>query len=457
MAKHIFGAMPTTMPAGFSKRIHFPNLANLNMVTGDHRRLEATGGSARGPGPWTIRTQPSASYGHEGAIPSGTLFEITIDEDTEIASGDGFLLDDEWGLKTVYWVTTGAQNKNSIDLADIKARFVEDLATGEYWVDFTKWAIAATTIVATPAFADAHGEIVASAAGMIGDPMDALVCDFAAHEVYFDAPMPELTADASGKVPFERFYVPEPPRPQKIIVDEHRRVYGHLGLWESCHDGIDGQCVMIPRPQDAYSSFNKPGVLTSRGMVQTGPIFALGGHRPLKGKVTTEEEQAAYGGIENAWADVRVVEGVHGPWLSGVVRPGVDDNTVYAARASRISGHWKGDKLKAIVSVNAEGYDVPGDGSADPLELDLVAGFAYSWNEDEGVSELVASFPDCVDGSIPAAPDDTERVTALIRQVLADNGIGPVDDTQVGPVAASAVSQQRRQILVGLLLDDDDD
>ena len=44
--------------------------------------------------------------------------------------------------------------------------------------------------------------------------------------------------------------------------------------------------------------------------------------------------------VENAWCDVRVSEGVHGPWVSGRLRPGLSDETIYAVRASHISGHW---------------------------------------------------------------------------------------------------------------------
>lgn len=415
MAKHVYGTMPTTMPEGFAKRIHFPNMANLNLVTGDHRRLEATGGGARGQAPWTIRTQPSASIGHDGAIPSGALFQITIDEEAEIITGDGFLLDDEWGQKTAYWIATGAQEKNSVDLADVSARFVEDMDTGDYWIDFVKWNIAATTIVATPAFADARAEIVAALHDTIyADPMEPLVVSAPSTFNIVGAPEIEVTADGSTKPPYEHFFRPEADVPTKIIVDENLCVYGHLSIWESCHDGKEGACLMTPRPTDSYTSFNKPGVLTDRGMVQTGPIFAFGGHRRAASAPTIEQ---AYGGIENAWADVRVIEGKHGPWLSGRVRPGVDADTVYAARASRISGHWVGGRLKAIVSVNSEGFDVPG--TASDAELDLVAGFHFSLS-DEGVTELVASFPTCLDQAHTSVEDDTPALLAMLAKVNND-------------------------------------
>jgi hypothetical protein len=96
----------------------------------------------------------------------------------------------------------------------------------------------------------------------------------------------------------------------------------------------------------------------------------------MRGRSQAEIE-AAYGGIENAWADVRVTEGRFGPWISGRVRPGLSDDKLYAARCSHISGHWIGDKLVAITSVNVPGF-LPGAGFSAQHEdglLELVAGF----------------------------------------------------------------------------------
>jgi hypothetical protein len=81
-----------------------------------------------------------------------------------------------------------------------------------------------------------------------------------------------------------------------------------------------------------------------------------------------------------------VIEGRFGPWLSGRVRPGVSDEVLYAARASRISGHWVGDALRAIVSVNVPAFNVPGSGLAD-------TGTFATFGADGELLEMVASFP----------------------------------------------------------------
>jgi hypothetical protein len=203
----------------------------------------------------------------------------------------------------------------------------------------------------------------------------------------------------------------------------------------------------VPRPTDGYASFNKPGPLTERGQVETGPIFAFGGHRPAKSAKTIED---AYGGIENAWADVRVTEGKFGPWLSGIVRPNTPDDVVYAVRASRISGHWVNGRLKAIVSVNAEGYDVPG------LNAEITAGFAFAAHDDSTV-ELVASFPDCVTAEEESLPQiglsiPVENLSEISIDKLRDMIEEALDDGSLEEMAVNLVPPRgaRREAQRGL-------
>jgi hypothetical protein len=421
--------------------------------------------------PLSIRGQFNASYGHQGADLTGTLFTVTIDPDNGLASGEGFLLNDEFGRRYARALHLQAMKGNSVDLADIEYRIDGDpWFDDDYTIIFTKANLAATTGVMTPAFGDAYGEVdpleddelMASLVG--DDPMVPLVAEFGEFTASIVLPDKMLVAIsaaeeimASGKaVDHAVFYTPEAAQPQKIVVTEDGRVYGHLGLWETCHDGVEGQCLMIPRPTDAYASFNKPGVLTNRGIVETGPIFAFGGHRKIGGK----KPEDAYGGIENTWCDVRATEGVFGPWVSGIVRPGVADETVYAVRASRISGHWVGGKLKAIVSVNAEGFDVPGSGEQDGLALDLVAGFAAHVN-DEGVTELVASFPGCAQSeqteTVEISLSDAER-QRIVDEVVAALGDRVPDDGEIEVAITLSVDQQHADDLaLAALIEADDD
>lgn len=388
------GKMPSKMPKGFFKAVEFPVLAMLDKQTGDHRMLLGSGAGSRNL-PLSIKyaSKTSAMGGHDGAEVSGALFEVTIDPDNGKMSGRGFLLNDEHGRRHARLIATQAMSGNSVDLAEVKARFVEDFETGEWWIEFTDFKLAATTGVATPAFAEAHAvvedltddELVASVLVAPMEPLVAQEPDEVFIVVLGEPEDTELTAALGHVVPFDAFYVPEASVPTKVVVDADGNVYGHLALWDSCHDGYADRCMRVPRPTDGYASFNQSGPLTERGHVQTGPIFALGGHRSAKSAPTIDQ---AYGGIENCWADVRVIEGKLGPWISGRVRPGVDDDLIYAVRASRISGHWVNGKLKAIVSVNAAGFEVPG---LPESAVDFSSPFSFAMNDD-GVAELVASY-----------------------------------------------------------------
>lgn len=382
--RETFGNQAATKPQGMLRQIVFPELALMGVKTGDGRLLNEDGRGVRDL-PRTIYGQFQNAEGHSEAPVIGRLDEVTFEDG--VASGRGWILDDANGRDAVKYIQTQTLRHNSVDLAEVKANVNYDEAADEMTVEFTSWKIAATTLVGKPAFANAAASLLEDdelvASWMVDD--SPLVVDLPLVMNMDLAVEGELVADASAIQPsWDLFHMPESDKPQKLTVGEATEegwipVAGHLALWDSCHDGVIGRCTRVPRPDDDYASYNKPGVLTDRGMVGTGPIFLEGGHR----KAPDGDYVSAYGGIENSWADVRVSAGKLGPWLSGYVRPGVESSQVLAARASRISGHWKGSRLKAIVCVNAEGFDVPGDG--------------FSIDEHGLVDELVASFPACVD------------------------------------------------------------
>lgn len=378
-----YGSQIMTKPEGMLRPVFFPELALMDVFTGDGRLLENGGRGVRDL-PLTVYGQFVNEPGHSSAPVVGRIDTVIFDEG--VASGYGWLLDDDNGRDAVKYLKTMSLRGNSVDLAEIKVNFEFDEQAEDIRMRFTNWKIAATTLVGKPAFGSARAELLEDeelvASWMAEDDM--LIVDVPLEYSLQVALEEEIMADGAPVPPWELFHAPEPAKAQKLTVGEPTEdgwipVTGHLALWESCHDGIVGRCTRVPRPDDNYASYNKPGVLTTKGIVGTGPIFLNGGHR----KSNTGDYFDAYGGIENAWADVRVVAGTLGPWLSGYVRPGVEDNQVLAARASRISGHWKGSRLKAIVSVNAEGFDVPGDG--------------FSVDAEGHIDELVAGFPVCLD------------------------------------------------------------
>lgn len=409
-----FGRQPSKPPHNF-KEVHFPELAKLDEGTNEgfvSRILTSEGGNARTL-PRTIYFQKSQAPGHDASVAVGSLHEVTIDGETGVMSGKGWLLDSEEGRDAALHIAGQALFHNSVDLAEVKVEIIEhgDFWDDDFWMEakFTEWKIGATTLVGKPAFADAHAVVVDEVAASLVEADEPLVAHLTDHviNIITNDTDEEVAASASGLPPWDMFHRPEPDEHHKIIVgtpDENGfiPVYGHLGLWRSCHDGIEGRCVMIPRPTDNYASFNKPSVLTDKGQVEAGPIALYGGHIPL---------HKAADDPANAWCDVRVVAGVHGPWLSGVVRPNValDDAKVYVARASRISGHWKGSRLKMIVSCNSEGFDVPG------------TGLSFSTNADGDVVELVASYPACQPDTEPeVAASNVPAFLTNLEELSAD-------------------------------------
>ena len=415
-----FGRMPTEPPKFTLTEVHFPELARLDEGTKEgfiSRVLTSEGGSVRDL-PRTIFAQFKQEGGHMGSEAVGGLHEVTLDGETGVLSGKGFLVDSDAGRQAAIGIASQTLFHNSVDLAEVKIDFIEH---GDFWDDdfqlevrFTEWKLAATTIVGVPAFANAHAVLPDEIQAAI--EAGPLVAGFSTHDITLQANTPEEITAADGSKPaWDLFHRPEPTKPHKIIVGEPDEngwvpVFGHLSLWGTCHDGIEAQCVMTPRPLDNYASFNKPSVLTDRGQVEAGPIVLFGGHIPL---------HKAADDPANAWADVRVTPGVHGPWLSGVVRPHValDDAKVYVARASRISGHWKTGRLKMIVCCNAEGFDVPGSG--DEVAASVVT------NAHGDVVELVASFPECASDSEqpePATELDQERFGQWVTSLQAIPG-----------------------------------
>ena len=228
-------------------------------------------------------------------------------------------------------MSTKVFRHNSVDLADIKAEIniTEDF---ELEFDFLEWAIAATTLVGKPAFANAAAELGDEIKAAYEPSDDVLEIEL---EWVFSGQPPalELTASAGTTVPYDDFHIPESDEPHKIVVDADERVYGTLAEWGKPHRSFLDRLVTCPRPTDGYRSFNHKGPLTERGQVGTGPIFLIGGHaggRSLRG-LDRDQVSQAMGGVENAWADVRVTEGRHGPWVSGRLRPGLTDEQIHAA------------------------------------------------------------------------------------------------------------------------------
>jgi hypothetical protein len=439
--KKTFGARVTERAHGMLRPIHFTEMMRMDEWTSDGRRLQSAGGKVREL-PRTVYGQWTQGQGHEGAEIIGRLDQVAFHDDGSV-EGWGWLADDDNGRRAAGYLSTKVFRHNSVDLADIKAEIniTEDF---ELEFDFLEWAVAATTLVGKPAFGNAAAEL--------GDELKA---SYEPSDEPFEISLPwqpadnytpaELTASAATTVPYDDFHIPEADEPHKIVVDAESRVYGSLCEWGKPHRSFMDRLVTCPRPRDGYRSFNHAGPLTERGQVGTGPIFLVGGHaggRSLRG-LDRDQVSQAMGGVENAWADVRVTEGRHGPWVSGRLRPGLTDEQIHAARCSHISGHWIGDELVAIASVNVPAFS-PGVGFA---QLD----------EHGDVLELVASFRPT---ERPAEPDLATRIADAVVARLTLPAEVTASITATGPDADGVVVLDVTEFDLALLdvelaLDDD--
>lgn len=358
-----FGRMPSEIPEGNFIEVSFPELARLDEGTNEGwmSRVLASDGADSRELPRTISFQELDTFGHDMAAASGSIWEITVDGETGNLSGRGFMADTEWGHKAAAAIRSKSLHHNSIDLAEVTKTSIKE--EGDYWSDdykvtltFDEWKFGKTTLVALPAFANAHA--------VLGDELKASLADEGITVLVVDCPSDfsahsalEAAASADTRPSWDHFHVPEAESLTAITVhdvgeDGWIPIFGHLADWKKLHKNASGQWVYPPRATDGYAHFNASKVLTDNGFVKVGPVTLLGGHVSL---------QQAIEDVENTWADVRVVDGKLGPWVSGVVRPHVaaDMAKTYAARASQISGLWPdGQTLRLISSVNAAGFPV---------------------------------------------------------------------------------------------------
>jgi len=437
-----FGQQPTEAPAGTFRAVHFPMLAPLDEGTREgfvSRRLSSEGGRARDGMPLTISMQYVDDVGHMRSVPVGALHEVFFDGDNKVVSGKGWLADTDDGRLAEKLIVSKALAKNSVDLGEIPPDGVSIVEHGnfyddDFWMEvvFNDYAIAKTTLVATPAFASAYSELPEEVVASLGSDEPLIIeCDSV---VSGHTPTEEIMAGATSLPSWNYFHRDESDIPHKIIVgtaddDGWIPVYGHLALWNQAHRGYDGRTVYAPRPRNAYREFNQPSVLTDRGQVEAGPIVLYGGHVSLADAANDPR---------NAWCDVKVSSGRHGPWVCGVVRPHIaaDDAHTYAARASRISGHWKGDDLCMIVSCNSEGFNIPGVGFDASEPGELVAAFTPNAED-----EIVAGF----DTDFVAIPTElfsfTELTADAQKRVLAW-----AQQSHTGRVTVESVAGESEQV-----------
>lgn len=159
------------------------------------------------------------------------------------------------------------------------------------------------------------------------------------------------------------FHQPEPDEYTTLTVTEDGRVFGHLGQWGVCHNGIGSSCVTIPPSPTGYRKFHRKPIPTDRGQIEAGILTMDTSHPSVDPRAGLSSAAVVrhYDHTGKFVAMVRAVDGRVGPWLSGQVAPWCDPMDAVKLGHCFVSGDWRGGggapkDLRAVLAVNVEGF-----------------------------------------------------------------------------------------------------
>jgi hypothetical protein len=286
----------------------------------------------------------------EAAMRGQGQFDMAGENGSEIAR----LVEDETlrgvsvDLAVQDWQFRDKETGELIDKTDMTPAQEEKAFFGEYQLAVTDAVIVAATVCPTPAFDGARISVTAA-----GDERRwQIVSRFhIVDSLVAAAALPDRAA----------FTRPEQD-PTPLTVTDDGELYGHIALWDSCHTGLADVCTQPPRSQSGYAYFHTGEVETSDGdAVAVGKLMFDGKHAPLS--LTRARATQHYDDHTRVAAYVRAHDGRHGIWLSGVLRPDLDDEERQRIRANPPSGDWRlvngGLELVAVLAVPIPGFPIP--------------------------------------------------------------------------------------------------
>jgi len=335
---------------------------------------------------WLNETSP---YGHEGAFLAGRIDVIERDPANPTSwRASGNFLATEQGLSAADELDQMGAFGVSADIGDVASEIVVsdpsgneigalDIGVGEVLETLTRGEIMGFTGCPMPAFpgcyivlGDGSGEVPAiaqqtpdqSASVESIHVLSTTECEPCRSGENSGEPL--VASGAPESPPAAWFSTPEAEELIPLTVDADGRVYGHLAPWNACHIGLAG-CVVAPHSATGYAYFHTGAVVTAEGTeIAVGNLTVGTGHAPQTGAGATAAAAAAhYDHTGTAVADVRAVDGVHGIWLSGALRPWATPDQIRTLRAAPPSGDWRRIagrmELVAALGVNTPGFPVP--------------------------------------------------------------------------------------------------
>lgn len=373
------------------------------VLTGDGRLIENEALEWATPVPFRYVKEDTG--GHQGAVVAGRILSIQRDEGGQIRAWGDFDHGSEEGRESARLVGEELMNGVSMDLDSVafEVRVAAEVIEAQeaFWDQLmaeedgeeieeperetdeegrvvvakintddevmatTSARIRAATLVSVPAFAEATIKAI-----------DALPAEVEA----------ELALVASGAPvdpPAAWFTMPEPDAPTALTITDDGHVYGHLATWDVCHiadPAGTGVCVMAPKSASNYAQFHTGVVKTQEGgLVTTGVLRFNTQHASLR--ASASDAAAHYDHTGLAGADIHAIDGKHGIWVSGALRPGLSAEQVRTLRASPLSGDWRYIDgrldLVGVLAVNLPGFPIPrtqGLVASGELEVIVAAG-----------------------------------------------------------------------------------
>lgn len=333
-------------------------------MTPDGRDFTGCAWSFRDPAVSTLplMLQTETEMGHFGAELAG-FFE-TISVSNGVVHGSGRFYDSEAGVTFRDMLLEGRTFGVSVDpgMVDVVYECVETDAEGwctQESVSFTAYEVIGVTGTPFPAFP--HASIRLQTADTQQTPAPA-------------APPAVAASAAPVEPPAEWFHMPEPEHGSELLVEQdggalavpltitdEGQVFGHLAYWGQCHTGYAGVCVTPPASASNYSQFHLGEVLCAGGeRVAAGPLVVGCDHADLSMFAADARDHYAHAGLQ--WADVRISDGVYGPWVCGAVHPDITDEQLRVLRVSSLSGDWRriAGELDLIMplTVNNPGFPI---------------------------------------------------------------------------------------------------
>lgn len=294
------------------------------------------------------------------AIRSRGVFDMGGDDGENVARlvGDETVRGISVDLAVNDWCFRDPETGDLLEPADLSETDMERAMFGELQYAVRSGTILAATVCPTPAFADARIALTASGDGR-------RVIRLWAGFSFADR---SLTASAAGLAPAlppaEWFRTPEPSKPTPLTVTKDGQVFGHMALWDSCHTGYPGQCVPPPRSPSGYAYFNLGEVECADGSrVACGAITLEALHADIG--LGARDTVAHYEHTAVVAAFVRAVDGRHGIWVAGSLRPDLSESHARDLMGAKPSGDWRQTRpggpleMLGVHAVNAPGFPVP--------------------------------------------------------------------------------------------------